>query len=120
MHDMTLGFTVVSCLLFRKVPQTLAELKKLGLRQEGCVAQVIRDHPFKFGFINIPSLQEQPPRGRKVFFHEKASGISEKDSGKIKEGTKVQFSIDFDPVKSRYIAKKMFIQVGFSVSSKGL
>ena len=109
---MTLGFTVVSCLLFRKVPQTLAELKKLGLRQEGCVAQVMRDYPIKFGLINIPSLQEQ------LFFHEKASGISEKDSGKIKEGTKVQFSIDFDPKNKRHIAKKMFIQVGFSVSSK--
>lgn len=111
MHDMTLGlqYYVPSCLLFREVPKTLAKLKELGLRQDGCVAQVIGDHPFKFGLINVPSLVKQ------IFFHEKAAGISKKDIGKIKEGTKVQFSIDFDPVKKRYIAKNMFIQVRFSV-----
>ena len=74
-------------------------------RQEGYIAEVQEDGHCKCGFIMIPSIQKP------LYFHEKWSGILSKDTPKIKEGTKVQFSIEHDRSNKRYYAKDIFIQV---------
>lgn len=92
--------------------RTEAEQKKpesnalLGSRQEGFVESLFaKPNGSTWGFIKVPTLENVT-----AHFHERFAGIDKKDVGKIKEGTKVQFTIVAGKEGKGYTAKNLYIQ----------
>lgn len=77
----------------------------MGSRQEGhvCELRTPPDSRLVHGYIAVPSTPER------LFFQEKLSGISKRETGNIHMKTTVQFSVDKN--ERGYFAKDLFIKV---------